>query len=87
MCILRLVHVQSDHACPQVLSRTLEAEQSLLPTTAQQDKEALERQQQRNSVADTLALQFRIEKKAVLAAALEVARRKRNQLKRTTNTS
>ena len=73
--------------CRQVLCRSLEAEQSSLPTTAQQDREALERQHERSAAAETLALIFRIEKKAVLAAALEVARRKRNQLKRDTSRS
>jgi len=65
----------------QVLCKALEAEQSSLPTTAQQDKAALVRKQQQGE-AETLALQFRIEKKAVLEAALQAARQRLNQLKR-----
>ncbi len=64
-----------------MLCKALEAEQRALPTTAQQDKEALARKQQRGE-AETLALQFRIEKKAILEAALQAARQRLNQLKR-----
>ena len=65
----------------QVLCRALEQEQSSLPTTADEDKKAMELKQQRGA-AETLALQFRIEKKAVLAAALQAARQRRNQLEK-----
>ena len=68
--------------CTQVLCKALEAEQSSLPTTAQQDREALARKQLRRGGAETLTLRFRIEKKAVLEAALQAARQRSNQLKR-----
>ena len=67
-----------------MLCRALEAEQSSQPTSLQQDRDALSRNQQRGA-KETLALQFRIEKKAVLEAALQAARQHRNQLKRSKN--
>ena len=62
-----------------MLVSALEAEEGSMATSRKQDQAALAGGRLRGSARS--AAQFRVEKKGVLGAALEAARRQRNQCK------